>query len=207
MQGYTNYGTIPIRPEILAESMSEYASPKDRISTLTKQGELIRLKKGLYVVAPQVTQTTLNLEVIANQLYGPSYVSYESALSYHGLIPERVHTIRSASFHRGKSYQTPLGRFEYKKVPENYFSIGLQQVITESYAFIIASPEKALCDLITGTAGLRIQSVKAMRTYLQDDLRIDTSETEWNLSILESCLEQSAKKSTLRQLYQFLQYE
>ena len=203
------YGIIPIKPSVLAEGLGEYKSPKDKISSLESSGQLIRIKNGLYVVSNTITNKNLSLELIANQMHGPSYISFESALWYYGIIPERVYTTKSATMHRGKSYNTPLGNFQYIKIPNSYFSVGLQHVIVpDEYAFLIATPEKALCDLIISTSGLRLQSVKAMRGYLFEDMRFDFDVIEqWDLSIIEDCLSSGSKKAELNFLYKILSNE
>lgn len=76
---------------------------------------LIRLKRGMYVVAPEVSGKMLNEMLIANSLYGPSYVSYSSALHHYGLIDDVAQTIYSATLKREKQYDTPIGRFVYVK--------------------------------------------------------------------------------------------
>jgi hypothetical protein len=149
--------------------------PKDKISKMEKTGELIRLKKGKYLIAKNLKDNPPSLELIANHLYGPSYVSFETALSHQGWIPERTYLVKSAIIKRKKLFHTPLGSFEYIRVPERYYSIGvLQNQSQDPYTYLIASPEKALCDLIITTKGLRIQSVKAMHYYLTEDLRLET---------------------------------
>jgi hypothetical protein len=209
MQNLKTYGVIPIRHSVLEECMHEYKSPKDKISALEKEKSIIRLKNGLYVVSKNISEQNLSLELIANQLYGPSYVSFETALSYHGVIPERVYITKSATLKRAKQYTTPVGTFEYIKVPEKYYAIGQQQVIVNnSYAFLIAKPEKALCDLILATSGLRIQSVKAMRQYLFDDMRIDIDNSNnWNIEIIKECSQYGYKKNELTFLYKVFENE
>lgn len=206
MDDLSEYGIIPIRTSVVAEGLAEYKSVKDKISSLEHEGSLIRLKNGLYVVSSEISKKHLSLELIANQIYGPSYVSFESALWYYGLIPERVYVTRSAVITRGKEYNTPLGRFEYIKVPEAYFSIGLQhKIMEEEYAFVIATPEKALCDLILATKGLRIQSLKAMREYIFEDMRIDDDIiSNWDLSVIDACMQYGRKKMELGFLYKLL---
>lgn len=203
------YGSIPINLSTVNESVAEYRSPKDKISALEQQGILIRLKNGLYVVSNEITQENISLELIANQLYGPSYISFESALNYYGLIPERVYVTRSAILSRRRSYNTPLGTFDYIRVPEYYFSVGLQIIeVGTSYTFMIARPEKALCDLIIATRGLRIQSLRGMRSYLFEDLRLDTDEiVSWDLSIIEDCIIHGYKRNELRFLQKVLENE
>jgi hypothetical protein len=161
----------------------------------------------LYVVAPKVHNQTISTELVANHLYGPSYVSLESALAYYGLIPERVYTMRSVCTKLHKQYDTPLGHFEYVKMPAQYFPIGIrQEIVGNSYAFLIASPEKALCDKIVTTPNLRLQSVKAMQEYLEEDLRFDFSAVEkFDLDIIRQCVEAGRKKGELGFLLRFLE--
>jgi predicted transcriptional regulator of viral defense system len=174
---------------------------------MEKNGELLRIKKGLFVVSPEIHRMTISKELIANHLYGPSYLSLESALSFYKLIPERVHTVRSMTSKRSKSYATPLGIFDYVSAPKEYFQVGIrQEIVNERFAFLIASPEKAICDLIAATSGLRIQSVKAMQIYLEEDMRIDLSAIEnFDLQIVRQCIDSGRKKTELKQLYKLLQ--
>jgi len=206
MNEIVQYGIIPISYNIVAESLSDYNSPKDKVCRMQQQGQLIRLKKGVFVVAPGVSNKTLSMELIANHLYGPSYVSLESALAYHGLIPERVHLMRSVTIKRARNFTTPLGEFEYLTMLAPYYSIGIKQLVFgEEYSFLIASPEKALADLIIVTSGLRIQSAKAMREYLYEDLRLDFDEYEnWDANILRDCIVNGRKKRELGFLYEVL---
>lgn len=159
----------------------------------------------MYVVAPKIHNQEISTELVANHLYGPSYISLESALAYYGLIPERVFTMRSVTAKLHKQYDTPLGHFEYIKMPAQYYPIGVrQEIIDNSYAFLIASPEKALCDKIVTTSNLRLQSVKAMREYLEDDLRIDFSVVQkFDLDIIRQCVEVGRKKRELGLLVKF----
>ena len=186
---------IPISSAVLKSQLSHLAYPKNKISDMEKNQELIRLKRDLYVYRSD----NISKELIANHLYGVSYISLETALSYHGLIPERVYAIRSMSTKRSKTFETALGNFEYKTVPVQYFSIGLQQeIINNEYAFLIASPTKAICDMIISTAYLRLQSVKAMRQYLIDDLRIDSEFLlEIDQNIVQKCIDVGRKKREL----------
>jgi hypothetical protein len=171
---------------------------------MEKHGDIIRLKKGLYVVSPKISRKPLSRELIANHLYGPSYVSFETALAFYGLIPEKVFTVRSATFKRAKQYENTVGRFEYITVPQDYYSIGIrQQTVENEYAYLIALPEKALCDLILTTPNLRLQSVKAMRIYLEEDLRIDFSVLQSvDTTIIKQCIENGRKKNELELLLQ-----
>ena len=204
----STYGIIPIEFSVLEDAIGNYRSQKEKISRLEHSGEIIRLKKVLNVTHPNHSNQTLSTQLIANSLYGPSYVSYQTALSYHGLIPERVNIISSATLKRAKNFTTPVGQFEYTKVPEGYYPIGINQILVENqYAFLIASPEKALCDLILGTAGLRFQSEGAAAAYLEQDMRIDMESTEtWDKEIILQCAAFGRKSRELNFLYKMLNH-
>ena len=201
------FGVVPIDFPALVTVLGDYKYPKDKVSKMEGNGELIRLKKGLYVVAPNVHHLTISKELIANHLYGPSYISFESALSYYHLIPERVHTIRSLTLKRARNFSTPIGNFEYISAQKKYFGIGIrQEIVNDRYAYLIASPEKALCDIIYATPGLRLQSVKAMQVYLEEDLRIDFSAVEtFDTEIIRQCIDTGRKKTELTQLCNLLE--
>lgn len=97
MEVLEQLGVIPVDYAVLRSLFSEYKFPKNKIALLEHEGKLIRLKKGMYIVSPDVSKSLLSVELIANHLYGPSYVSMEIALRYYGLIPEQVFTVRSAT--------------------------------------------------------------------------------------------------------------
>ena len=84
------------------------------------------------------------------RLLCPSYVSFHSALAWHGLIPERVEGIYSASYgkNRDKEFFTPLGEYRYLYLPLAAYPHGLLLEEEEGYRFLIASREKALCDAL-----------------------------------------------------------
>ncbi|MCL2434911.1 MAG: hypothetical protein FWD09_02080 [Lentimicrobiaceae bacterium] len=198
---------IPLESSVLQNLMNSYKFPRNKVSALEKRGQIIRLKKGLYVVSEKISRQNISRELIANHLYGPSYLSLETALSFYGMIPERVFAIRSMTTKRAKNFETPFGNFDYTTISSDYFSIGISQEIVENkYAFLIATPEKALCDLILATPNLRLQSVKAMRVYLEEDLRIDFS--DWqniDTEIIKKCAETGKKKNELKLLLKLLQ--
>lgn len=200
------FGIVPVDFTTLEALLGEYRYPQNKVSQMEKSGDLIRLKKGLYVVSPEIHRMTISKELIANHLYGPSYISFESALSFYKFIPERVFTTRSMTLKRGRSFSTPIGNFDYVSAPKEYFKIGIsQEIVNEKYAFLIATPEKAICDMIVATSGLRLQSVKAMQIYLEEDLRIDLSAVEKiDVKIIRQCVEAGKKKTELEQLIKFL---
>jgi predicted transcriptional regulator of viral defense system len=201
------FGIVPIDFATLKAVLGEYRYPGNKVSQMEKNQELIRLKKGLFVVSPELNRLTISRELIANHLYGPSYISFESALAFYKLIPERVHTVRSMTLKRSRSFSTPLGDFDYISAHQEYYQIGIrQEIVNDRYAYLIASPEKAICDMIMTTPGLRLQSVKAMQIYLEEDLRIDfSSATAIHTEIIRQCIDAGRKKSELTQLYKLLQ--
>jgi hypothetical protein len=200
------YYNIPINNSVLSALLSDVKFPKDKITRLANNGSLVRVKNGLYLIADKSGELAVSKELVANHLYGAAYVSLETALAYYGMIPERVYTVRSMTTKRAKTFTTPLGNFEYKTVSANYFSIGLRQEIVENkYAFLIATPTKAVCDMIVATPNLRLQSVGAMRSYLTEDLRIE-EEVLGGLDreIVEQCVEVGKKRGELGLLLSFL---
>jgi len=153
-----------------------YHRINDKIVQLKNKGILTALKSGLYLYNPVYDEALVSKEIIANLLLGPSYISFDYALWYHGLIPESVQTIQSAATKRSKSYSTPLGVFSYKQVKKELYNIALEIHNTKVGNFIIASKEKALCDKVYYTKDIPIRSKSAMFAFLEDDLRIDLDE-------------------------------
>jgi predicted transcriptional regulator of viral defense system len=199
-------GIIPVNFSAISNFIGNFKAPKDKISKLEKSGKFIRLKKGLFVLSPEYSKKKISKELVANHLLGPSYISLESALAYYGIIPERAYTTRSVTIKRKKAFSTPLGTFEYLSVPNAYFPIGIKnELINGSFAFLIATPEKAICDLIITTPYLRIQSKKAMLEYLTEDLRIDLSSKPFSdLMIFKECIETGRKNRELKILYELI---
>lgn len=207
MEKLEQIGIVPVDYAVLRSLYSDYSFPRNKIAGIEQEGKIIRLKRGMYVVSPEVSKQLLSIELIANHIYGPSYVSMESALRYYGLIPEQVYTVRSMTTNRSKKFENPVGSFEYITVDREYYPIGItQQIIENKYTFLIASPEKALCDMITATPRLRLQSVKALRIYLEDDLRFEMSALEnMNPDIVWECSGTGKKQDILKLLLKLLQ--
>ena len=207
MERLRNIGIVPINKDVLYSVYDYLKRPDEKVVELEQKGLIIRVKRDLYVVSPKVHNREISSELVANHLYRPSYISFESALSYYGLIPERVYTMRSACVKLYKQYETPLGHFEYIKMPEKYFPIGIhQEIINNFYSFLIATPEKALCDKIIASKNLKIQSVKTMGEYLEEDLRFEMSAlSSFDINIIRKCLEFGRKKTELTLLLKLLQ--
>ena len=114
-----------------------------------KEGTLVKLKRGIYLIGERETLPIDSFE-IAQQLYGPSYISFESALAHHGWIPEAVYIITSASSKRSTTIETPIGTFSYEHTPWDQFFMGVERVVTQDSTFLMAHPWKALADYMYG---------------------------------------------------------
>ena len=148
------------------------------IGQLIKKGYIVRVKKGLYVWGEQLDFEGYSKEILANLIYGPSYISLESALSFHGLIPERVETVTSVTFKKNKIFKTPVGSFEYAHLYKGAYAAGVNlHVINQTENYLIASPEKALLDYIALRVR-RIDSETHLSQLLSEDIRIDQDEFE-----------------------------
>jgi len=127
-------------------------SPDKRYGVIKRaiaSGEIIHLRKGLYCLAEKYRRRPLDLFETAQQIYGPSYISLESALAYHGWIPESVHTVTSACMLRSRDFKTPVGEFSYKRIPTKVFYDNTETVgSAEQGTFFMAKPLKALADYI-----------------------------------------------------------
>lgn len=201
------FGSVPITSGILQRTLHQYRSPRARIHLLQQRGDLIFLRRDLYMCK---TAQGYSRGLIANHLLGPSYVSYESVLSDLGIIPERVYCIRSSCIARSRSFENETGRYEYIQVPQDYFAVGLRSVETpQGHYYLSATPEKALCDLILATPGLRIQSQKAAREYLEIYLRADMEAIyRMDAGIIADCVSVThKKKADLKQLERLIRHD
>lgn len=159
--------------DMLREELSEYRYTDNKISRMVQHGELSPIVRGLYETDPKTPGYFL-----AASIYGPSYLSFEYALSYWGLIPEAVYVYTSATFQKRKKkqFETPFGVFTYRDVPADAFPMGILIRMENNRTFLIADAEKALCDLLYTISPLT--SIKAMRELLTEDLRIDEESLE-----------------------------
>lgn len=150
---------------LLKDALKAYGNPRMKISRMLAAGELIPLRRGLYL-----RDRSVNPLALAAAIYGPSYVSFESALAWHGLIPERVEAILCATLKRPAEFETPVGRYRYQHVPVRVFSIGIERVEDASVPWLLASATKALCDTIAQVPSIR--SVRDVRAWIKD-MRIE----------------------------------
>lgn len=112
-------------------------------------GEILDIRRGLYCLTPRYQKKPVNVYGLAQRVYGPSYISLETALSHHGWIPEGVYACTCVSFGRAKEFTTPLGLFSYKRVPQRTFYAGVERCVdADGNAWFMASPAKALADYV-----------------------------------------------------------
>ncbi|MFC1616610.1 hypothetical protein ACFL2K_00155 [Candidatus Margulisiibacteriota bacterium] len=159
---------------ILSSCLSKYKKPRNQITKLIKKQLIVRIKKGLYVFGPNSNGPEYSKEILANLIYGPSYISMQYALAYHGLIPEKVFTLTSMTNKRNKVFTTPVGNFTYKYISPRKYSIGITRIkIRENSYVLFASPEKALADILISEKN--IDSVSDLNIFLIQNLRIEES--------------------------------
>ena len=156
---------------IAKNNLGTYANKNNKISREIKEGKLFKIVTGLYE-----TDSKTPGYLLAGSIYGPSYISFEYALSIYGLIPERVSTITSATFNKKKKkkYDTLFGVFTYRDIPINAYPEEIILKKEGDYSYQIATPEKALCDKIYTLSPLK--NYTNLEKMLFNDLRIDKVE-------------------------------
>lgn len=159
---------------MLRQALSGYASPDDKIGEMVRRGELLRLRRGLYAVAPVVRREALSLEVLANRIYGPSYLSMEYALSWHSMIPERVNELTSLCLGRSRIFSTDVGTFSYVSVTQRAYAEGYDLFdLPDGRHFLMAVREKALVDIVANRRNVSLTTEREMEARLLEDLRMD----------------------------------
>lgn len=159
--------------QALLTALGDYKRPRDLITRLLRKGTIVRVKKGLYVFGDDQRRGPVHKGVLANLIYGPSYVSLEYALQHHGLIPERVEAVTSVAVGRSREFKTPLGRFTYRTIPLPAFRAGVERVsIGQGRHYLLALPEKSLADKLYADK-VPSPTLKSITLYLVEDLRID----------------------------------
>lgn len=157
--------------DIIKENLKEYSNKNTKICREIKKGNLIKIINGLYE-----TDSSVNGYLLAGSIYGPSYLSFDFALYYYGLIPEKVTAFTSATCNKKKKkiYNNKFGTYMYRDVPVKVYPLGINLVEEGNYSYQIATPEKALCDKLYTLQPLK--SMKNLENVLFNDLRIDIDE-------------------------------
>lgn len=160
-----------VTTSMLKKEYADYANPLDKIKREAASGALIRLNRSLYV-----RDSSINPCLLASSILSPSYLSFDYALSYYGLIPEKVFAITSASLglRKNKCFENKLGRYEYSDIPAAAFSEGLTYLKEGDYLVKMATKEKAICDSLYKWRV--VGSIKELKELLFIDKRIDQDE-------------------------------
>ena len=145
-------GDLPVFESalLLAGNISPQ-SVRLQLSRWSKSGRVYQLRRGLYAIAPPYQKVKPHPFVIANLMQRASYVSLQSALAFHGLIPDTVYVTLSITTSRPERWETPLGVFEFRHIKREllhgYRMMELQSLKPAQQA-LVAMPEKALLDLV-----------------------------------------------------------
>jgi hypothetical protein len=202
----SQYSDQPISTQVLLGLLRGYSRPYDKIMEMVNQGILVQLRRGLYMTTPLVSKITPEPFLIANHLYGPSYISLDSALFHWGLIPERVFEISSVTPRISKKIMVQNAVYSYTHLPIAYYPVGIQSIaLTKTQTVLIASPEKALCDKVITTAGVNLRSKQQAMAFLVEDLRIDKDQlSELNTTEMTSWLPVCPKRKSIQLLIETL---
>jgi len=158
---------------LLKDCVSEYKNPRVKLNQLLKKKAIIRVKKGIYILGSPFLQKPYCHEVLANMIYGPSYVSLEWASQYYRLIPEKVTTVTSVTTQRSREFRTPIGLYTYDHVPLKAYPVGITliQFSKDEWA-LFATKEKAITDLLVLRRG-KFTSFKYFKEVVFEDLRLE----------------------------------
>lgn len=188
---------------ILISELPGYVNPKAKIGRMVEKGEIIPIFRGLYEDDPETSPLYL-----ANCIYGPSYISFEYALSYYNLTSKKGSAVTCAAFgkRKEKRYETLFGSYTYRDIPKKVFHKNLVLHNENGYSFIIASPEKALCDALYNAAPA--SNLKELNVLLFDEIgigkrkinRLDP-EIILNIADLYGCRNLHLMKSWIRKKY------
>lgn len=188
-----------ISNNIQKDKYKNYNNKNTKLTRDVKAGKLIKIKRGLYETNPNTPAYYL-----ANFIYGPSYISFDFALSYYGLIPERVETVTCATFNKNKKkvYDTPFGTLIYRDVPERVFPLYVNIIEENGYTFHLATKEKALSDKLYTLNS--VKNIEQMKMLLLFDLRIDEEELKkLDIDVIEN-LSEIYHSTNVLLLYKYL---
>lgn len=118
------------------------------IKRAVHEGYLQRIRRDYYLIRNISNKPMINVFELAQFIYGPSYISFESALGYHGWIPERVTITCSATVKQTKSFSTSVGKFSFEKIPNDSFKLGVTYTKEENARYLMADPWKAIADMV-----------------------------------------------------------
>lgn len=196
------YARQPLTHQLLVSLLKSFKQPNDKIHKLMRDGFIVPVKKGLYMAGERLNAGAPEPFLLANHILGPSYVSLETALAHHALIPERVYEIASMTTKAARKFETPVGHFTYTHLPVPYYSFGIQRgmLSTDQYA-LIATPEKALCDKVIAASGLLFRSKKSAAEFLIENMRMEEGKLKsLDLEEISSWIRQAPKGESLQMI-------
>lgn len=208
MSHFANIKNVPFDINVLSSLFPVCTHITEKARALVDSGRIIRLKKGLYIASEQETGKPFNRFLVSNHIYGPSYVSLSSALRHYGLIPERVHMTQAVTTKHSREFETPIGVFRYINSSDEYFHIGIRIFKDDGINYLMATPEKALCDLINFSKGVNLRFVKDGKRYLEEDIRFDTDAlADFDIDILKRCAQHSRRRKSIENLIKHIENE
>lgn len=147
-------GDLPLfRGSLLLAGDRDPADVRRQLSRWTAAGKVVQLRRDVYVLADPWRRIVPHPFLVANALNRPSYVSLQSALAYHGLIPEAVPVTTSVTTGRPEVVDTPLGRFTYRHVRREALFGFETTAVWNGQRARVADPAKAVLDLVYLTPG------------------------------------------------------
>ena len=201
-------GRIPFDIDVLKSCYPDHQYITDKARLLVSNGKIIRLKKGLYILNEEESGKNYNRFLVANHLYGPSYVSMQTALRYYGLIPEQVYAVQSVTTKAVRHFETPIGQFYYTHCSAQWLSLGVRMQSDEELSYLIATPEKAVFDLVQFTSGISMRYQCEAAEWLENDLRFDMDAISMlNINLLKQLAPLSHKHTTLETIIRFIEHE
>lgn len=160
----------------LLDDRSE-AARKVLVHRAVAAGEIIRLKPGLFLLAPAYRKTDPHPFVIAAMLHSPSHVSLESALAHHGLIPEAVYQVGSVTSSRSHVFETPVGVFSFVRVPADDPRAGVRALRIDERSWVfVAGPLRAIADIVYTRK--HVSWERDGPSFLTESLRIEREDLE-----------------------------
>ena len=208
---YHSLKNVPIQSDLLIKTLESYThrqyhSRAAKLAHLEKEGDIIPLKKGLYVLNSADHGYAISAPLCSNHIYGPSYLSLQWALSFYDLIPEQGYVYTAITTKRSRQFKNRLGLFTYHQVSANYYSIGIELYTQDATNFLIASPEKALADTLLTTWYVPHASIKQLGQFLEEDLRMDLTELkDMDIEIFRQCAMHGRKQTIFNHLIKLIE--
>lgn len=199
LQSIRSHSNQPLTRQLLASLLKDHKEPNHQIDELLSDGLLEILRDGLYIPTKKLSPFRPEPFLLANHLFGPSHVSFDSALSFYGLIPERVYEVTSATTKPVRRFDNSAGRFSFTRLPLPYYSFGIRHLeVGDEQYILIASPEKALVDKIITTAGIRLRNTQSAAEFLFENLRIDEDSLQgFDIDMMSTWLTHSPKRESV----------